>query len=61
MNQKELNKKLAYLEFAYDQLSSELSDLDYLLRQVGFSQGIYSVKSAARELIEEGIPPSEVN
>jgi hypothetical protein len=60
MNKKEnnktnLTKKLARLEFINDQLLSEIAYLDKLMRQVGFTEGLESLKSTARELFESGI------
>lgn len=47
-------KKLAELEFSNDQLASEISCLDQLMRLVGFSDGLATVKVAAREIAEGG-------
>lgn len=53
-NKKEeaLLKKLAELEFANDQLVSELGYLDNLMRSIGFTDGLATVKATARELLE---------
>ena len=59
MNTAQLNQKLARLEFVQDQLESELSDLDTLLKSIGFPQGLASAKEVALEMIEnedESIP-----
>ena len=53
MHMKKLLEKLAYLEFVNDQLSTEISYVDKLLRSIGFSEGLKTVKSAAREIFEE--------
>jgi hypothetical protein len=53
-NKVELEKKLAYLEFINDQLLSELGYVDFLMRQVGFTDGLESLKSTAKELFESG-------
>lgn len=58
MTKTELLKKMAQLEFANDQLTTELAYLDKLMRQVGFTDGLVSLKSTAQELYEEG-PESE--
>jgi hypothetical protein len=50
----ELEKRLAYLEFINDQLLSELAYVDKLMRQVGFTDGLESLKSTAKELFENG-------
>lgn len=48
-----LEKKIAYLEFANDQLTSEVQYIDRLLRLIGFPEGLDTIKSAAQELFEE--------
>lgn len=53
MHMKNLLKKLAYLESANDQLSTELSYVDTLLRSIGFTDGLATVKTAAKELYEQ--------
>ena len=50
--EEELLKKLAELEFANDQLVSELGYLDNLMRSIGFTDGLATVKATARELLE---------
>lgn len=52
MNEKEIIKRIAQLEFIHDQLSAEIMNLDRLLRSVGFPDGIRSAKEVAREIIE---------
>ena len=52
MNKEELQKKLAQLEFTNDQLMSELRYLDGLMRSIGFSDGLATVKATAREILE---------
>ena len=54
-NDHELQKlldRLAQLEFQNDQLVAELEYVDQLLRNVGFTEGLHSVKAAAKELAE---------
>lgn len=51
---KQLNKKIAYLEFVQDQLETEITELDGLLRSVGFPEGLASVKEVAQELLANG-------
>jgi hypothetical protein len=53
MNSKQVRKKLAYLEFVNDQLLAELRYLDEVMRAVGFSDGLRTVKIAAEELLEQ--------
>lgn len=52
MNQ-DMQKKLAELESINDQLSAEIKYLDQLLKQVGFEEGLKTLKTAAQELIDE--------
>lgn len=52
MDQEELLKRIAELEFENDQLLSELRYLDELMRSIGFSEGLQTVKATARELLE---------
>ena len=47
-----LSKKLARLESTHDQLLAELQYVDALMRQVGFADGLETVKATARELID---------
>jgi len=66
MDKNQLLERIARLEFQNDQLLTEIDYLDRLLRSVGFSEGIASVKKAACEIIdyerlqekrfEEGLP-----
>lgn len=48
----DLNKEVARLEFANDQLLAELAYIDQLMRQVGFSEGLASLKATAQELYD---------
>lgn len=58
MKKKDLTKRLAYLESLHDQLVTELTYLDELMRQVGFAGGIESFKETAIEMYQKG-PQSE--
>jgi hypothetical protein len=49
----QLLKKMAKLESMNDQLLSELSYVDHLMRCVGFANGLETVKATARELIDQ--------
>ncbi len=49
---KQLEKKMAYLEFVQDQLETELTYINQLLKSVGFPQGLDSAKMVALELLE---------
>ncbi len=53
MHMKKILQKIAHLEFVNDQLSTELQYVDKLLRAVGFTEGLKTVKAAAQELFEE--------
>lgn len=50
MNQDILQRKIAKLESLYDQLQSEMNYLDSLLKEVGFEEGLKTLKEAALEL-----------
>jgi hypothetical protein len=52
MTKKQLEKKMAYLEFMHDQLESELIYVNELLKSVGFPRGLDSAKAVALELLE---------
>jgi hypothetical protein len=52
MERDELRERIAQLEFQNDQLAAELQYVDQLLRSVGFSDGLTSVKAAAHELAD---------
>jgi hypothetical protein len=47
----ELEQKVAQLEFEHDQLISELSHTNQLLKSVGFPDGIKSIKEIAEDLL----------
>ena len=53
MNQDQLKKKIAKLESLCDQLQAEMDYLDKLLIEVGFEEGLKTLKAAAIELIEK--------
>ncbi len=53
MKKKELIAKIAQLETINDQLLTELEYIDLLARQIGFENGLTTLKSAALEIIEE--------
>lgn len=55
MTKTQLLKKIALLESLNDQLSTEVSYVDYLMKMVGFTQGIQTVKATAEEMIQRGI------
>ena len=53
MTKQELEKQVAYLESINDQLMTEIYYVDGLMRQVGFSDGLNTVKSTAQEISQE--------
>ncbi len=53
MNEEQLQKKIAKLESVNDQLQAEYQFLDRILKELGFEQGIQTLKEAAIELIEK--------
>jgi hypothetical protein len=60
MNVKELMDKIALLESMNDQLVSELGYVDNLMRQVGFSHGLATVKATAHEIKRQGWGPDDL-
>lgn len=54
MNKQEMQKRIDKLEFENDQLIAELAFIDQLMRQVGFTDGLQSLKATALELYESG-------
>ncbi|NGX33097.1 MAG: hypothetical protein K940chlam5_00756 [Candidatus Anoxychlamydiales bacterium] len=53
MKKKDLIKKIAKLETINDQLVAEIEYVDLLARQIGFEEGLKTLKSAAIEILEE--------
>jgi hypothetical protein len=53
MDEEKLIKKIAQLESLNDQLISELEYLDAISRELGFQEGLKTLKAAAKELLEE--------
>lgn len=54
MNKVQIQQKIARLESVQDQLETELSYIDTLLKSVGFPRGLESAKEVALELLQEG-------
>ncbi len=54
MTKTQLLKKIAVLESINDQLSAEVEYVDRLMRMLGFSEGLLTVKSTAQEIIDNG-------
>lgn len=59
MTKTQLEKKIAYLESVNDQLATEIQYVDQLMRMVGFSEGLKTVKLTANEIVEKGYLESE--
>lgn len=59
MTKAQLLKKIAYLESLNDQLSTEVTYVDQLMRMVGFSYGLEGIKATAQEMIAKGYAISE--
>lgn len=53
MQMKDLLERVAHLEFINDQIAAELREVDELLRAIGFSEGLKSVKAAAKEIYRQ--------
>lgn len=47
---KELEQELARLESTHDHLSTELSNINDMLKKVGFQEGLETLKQAAKDL-----------
>ncbi len=52
MNNTQMLKKISELESINDQLQAEIRYLDRLLKEIGFQEGLKTLKFAAKELIE---------
>ncbi len=52
MDEQEMRKKIAYLEFVNDQLISEMEEIDEMMRCIGFADGLDTVKETAWNLYE---------
>ena len=48
-----LVKRISELEFINDQLLSEIRYLDELMREIGFEDGLKTLKVAAHEILEQ--------
>lgn len=55
MTKSQLLKKIAYLESLNDQLSTEVVYVDHLMRLIGFSEGLVTVKATAQEILDKGL------
>lgn len=52
MDDQEMRRKIAYLEFVNDQLVSEMGEIDEMMRFIGFADGLETVKETAWNLYE---------
>ncbi len=59
LNNEELRTRVAALESQVDLLESELTYLNGLLIEVGFPEGIETLKATAEELLAEGVIASQ--
>ena len=51
MDSEKYEKKIAQLESLNDQLQAEFSNLDLVLKKLGFEKGILTLKEAAKEML----------
>ena len=52
MDDQEMRRKIAYLEFVNDQLISEMEEIDDMMRYIGFADGLETVKETAWSLYQ---------
>lgn len=53
MSKDDLQKRISELESLNDQLLTEIRYLDKLLKDVGFEEGLKTLKFAAQEIIDQ--------
>lgn len=53
MSEDILKKRISELETVNDQLLTEMEYLNWLLKEVGFEEGLVTLKYAAEELLEQ--------
>lgn len=58
---KHLQAKVAKLEMVNDQLEAEIIELDVMMRKLGFSDGLFTLKETAKALIDSGIKLEEID
>jgi hypothetical protein len=51
MTKDQLQRKIARLESLNDHLMTELTDMNELMRLIGFAEGIKTVKATAHEML----------
>lgn len=61
MTKAQLLKRIAYLESVNDQLSTEVAYVDHLMRLIGFSEGLITVKATAQEILDNGLDMTQHN
>lgn len=55
MTKAQLMRKIAVLESVNDQLITEVNYVDHLMRMIGFSEGLMTVKATAKEIVDQGL------
>lgn len=55
MTKLEIEKKIARFESINDLLSTRIAEIDEMMRKIGFSNGLQTVKLTALEIIEKGL------
>lgn len=53
MGEDQLKRRISELETVNDQLLTEMEYLNWLLKEVGFEEGLATLKYAAEELLEQ--------
>lgn len=61
MTKAQLKQRIAYLESINDQLLTEVTYVDNLMRIIGFSEGLATVKATANEIIDKGMLEEKYN
>lgn len=59
MKKVDLEKRLAYLQSINDHLLTELEYIDHVTREIGFPEGISSLKDTAKKLLDNSIALNE--
>ncbi len=60
MDKEQYEKKIAQLESLNDQLQAEFTNLDVVLKELGFEKGIITLKEAAKEMLHNKNSDDEV-
>lgn len=61
MTKAQLLKKIAVLESVNDQLVTEVDYVDHLMKLLGFSEGLATVKATAKEIIDNGLMEEDLD